>query len=118
MAMMMYPITSKSRLPIRSQNGPSSANWSAKMLSSSDRKSTRLNSSHSQISYAVFCLKKKKDYNQNRFLVTSRPSVFRSHPLSGVTILAVRPFTPEHVDRFVHKLYLAHDSMTKQNDDP
>src|SRR5688572_31289954 len=28
--------------------------------SGSDRKSTRLNSSHSQISYAVFCLKKKK----------------------------------------------------------
>src|SRR2546430_11357131 len=27
---------------------------------SRDRKSTRLNSSHSQISYAVFCLKKKK----------------------------------------------------------
>src|SRR3990167_5237239 len=29
-------------------------------LSDGDRKSTRLNSSHSQISYAVFCLKKKK----------------------------------------------------------
>src|SRR2546430_3886553 len=28
--------------------------------SGGDRKSTRLNSSHSQISYAVFCLKKKK----------------------------------------------------------
>src|SRR2546430_3188297 len=28
-----------------------------------DRKSTRLNSSHSQISYAVFCLKKKKKNN-------------------------------------------------------
>src|SRR5256886_1356709 len=28
-----------------------------------DRKSTRLNSSHSQISYAVFCLKKKKKHN-------------------------------------------------------
>src|SRR2546430_12921435 len=28
-----------------------------------DRKSTRLNSSHSQISYAVFCLKKKKRLN-------------------------------------------------------
>src|SRR2546427_2215112 len=28
-----------------------------------DRKSTRLNSSHSQISYAVFCLKKKKNKN-------------------------------------------------------
>src|SRR5438270_7648379 len=30
-----------------------------------DRKSTRLNSSHSQISYAVFCLKKKKKTIQN-----------------------------------------------------
>src|SRR2546430_11220926 len=29
-----------------------------------DRKSTRLNSSHSQISYAVFCLKKKRDRTQ------------------------------------------------------
>src|SRR2546427_9700134 len=29
-----------------------------------DRKSTRLNSSHSQISYAVFCLKKKKKNQQ------------------------------------------------------
>src|SRR5438270_12785834 len=31
-----------------------------------DRKSTRLNSSHSQISYAVFCLKKKKKSNNIR----------------------------------------------------
>src|ERR1022692_4023051 len=31
------------------------------MLFRSDRKSTRLNSSHLVISYAVFCLKKKKD---------------------------------------------------------
>src|SRR2546430_5559893 len=31
-----------------------------------DRKSTRLNSSHSQISYAVFCLKKKKEKNQRQ----------------------------------------------------
>src|SRR2546430_11477012 len=30
-----------------------------------DRKSTRLNSSHSQISYAVFCLKKKKKNNKH-----------------------------------------------------
>src|SRR3712207_7449845 len=28
-----------------------------------DRKSTRLNSSHANISYAVFCLKKKKQYH-------------------------------------------------------
>src|SRR2546427_5529674 len=31
-----------------------------------DRKSTRLNSSHSQISYAVFCLKKKKKQKPRR----------------------------------------------------
>src|SRR2546427_8599069 len=31
-----------------------------------DRKSTRLNSSHSQISYAVFCLKKKKNKKDHR----------------------------------------------------
>src|SRR2546430_8409940 len=34
-----------------------------------DRKSTRLNSSHSQISYAVFCLKKKKK-NKNKMHTT------------------------------------------------
>src|SRR5688572_32319512 len=33
-------------------------------LAGKDRKSTRLNSSHSQISYAVFCLKKKTDTNK------------------------------------------------------
>src|SRR2546427_8519271 len=33
-------------------------------VSAIDRKSTRLNSSHSQISYAVFCLKKKKKKQQ------------------------------------------------------
>src|SRR2546430_3129238 len=31
------------------------------LIPPADRKSTRLNSSHSQISYAVFCLKKKKN---------------------------------------------------------
>src|SRR2546430_3016731 len=31
-----------------------------------DRKSTRLNSSHSQISYAVFCLKKKKNKTEDQ----------------------------------------------------
>src|SRR3712207_6880603 len=36
-----------------------SGQWSRR-----DRKSTRLNSSHANISYAVFCLKKKKKYIQ------------------------------------------------------
>src|SRR2546427_5989260 len=37
-----------------------------------DRKSTRLNSSHSQISYAVFCLKKKKKRKINNIQTTRR----------------------------------------------
>src|SRR5688572_31331855 len=41
------------------------ARWMASGLGG-DRKSTRLNSSHSQISYAVFCLKKKKKKKNNR----------------------------------------------------
>src|SRR5688572_32475139 len=39
----------------QSVNGAIEDQWAI-----ADRKSTRLNSSHSQISYAVFCLKKKK----------------------------------------------------------
>src|SRR2546429_4799822 len=34
-----------------------------RIINSRDRKSTRLNSSHGYISYAVFCLKKKKTHN-------------------------------------------------------
>src|SRR2546430_11231632 len=41
-----------------------------------DRKSTRLNSSHSQISYAVFCLKKKKE----------------THTTGTVTSVSTKPF--------------------------
>src|SRR2546427_8578423 len=37
-----------------------SSDGTGKTAERGDRKSTRLNSSHSQISYAVFCLKKKK----------------------------------------------------------
>src|SRR3954463_2766587 len=49
-----------------------------------DRKSTRLNSSHTIISYAVFCLKKKKinqlnPQNQALYLTTQR---WVDHPLS------------------------------------
>src|SRR3712207_9003785 len=41
------------------------------MASRKDRKSTRLNSSHANISYAVFCLKKKKIYQQSCPLAVS-----------------------------------------------
>src|SRR2546430_10905371 len=42
-----------------------------------DRKSTRLNSSHSQISYAVFCLKKKK--NNTCLCISGSTQVAKSH---------------------------------------
>src|SRR5256886_11447372 len=41
--------------------GPIASTVTEHHRSLGDRKSTRLNSSHSQISYAVFCLKKKKN---------------------------------------------------------
>src|SRR2546422_6927026 len=46
------------RLAIINHNGGREAGVSRKLVA--DRKSTRLNSSHGYISYAVFCLKKKK----------------------------------------------------------
>src|SRR5689334_24017002 len=48
---------------VRAPNGTLTA--SGPTATDGDRKSTRLNSSHSSISYAVFCLKKKKK-NQNK----------------------------------------------------
>src|SRR3712207_6998705 len=47
-----------------------------KMPPSPDRKSTRLNSSHANISYAVFCLKKKKKSPSS----LSPPHPFQLHP--------------------------------------
>src|SRR2546430_9097966 len=43
------------------QNLQDPTNVAEVIVFAADRKSTRLNSSHSQISYAVFCLKKKKN---------------------------------------------------------
>src|SRR3712207_7624009 len=40
-----------------------------------DRKSTRLNSSHANISYAVFCLKKKKKYESTHTYITYMRSI-------------------------------------------
>src|SRR2546430_11218418 len=49
-----------------SQTVESDVSSRARTRATRDRKSTRLNSSHSQISYAVFCLKKKKDTYSTR----------------------------------------------------
>src|SRR2546430_4250542 len=46
-----------------------------------DRKSTRLNSSHSQISYAVFCLKKKKNNLHQLYVDAYRTNGLRTAPV-------------------------------------
>src|SRR2546427_8781396 len=48
-----------------------------------DRKSTRLNSSHSQISYAVFCLKKKKRISCNEDTFTSNELESQAYSCTG-----------------------------------
>src|SRR5882757_2960344 len=59
----LFPYTTLFRSDLRSKRAPRSRGWSSPSTpaSGSDRKSTRLNSSHANISYAVFCLKKKKN---------------------------------------------------------
>src|SRR2546430_8332204 len=82
----LFPYTTLFRSPLLMANFQTSAHWAQRgpafvirsrrtgsagfaaeigqaVWSVKDRKSTRLNSSHSQISYAVFCLKKKKTIN-------------------------------------------------------
>src|SRR5437667_9662860 len=63
----IYTLSLHDALPISASSpAPASASrsccrcWRAMSMPISDRKSTRLNSSHITISYAVFCLKKKK----------------------------------------------------------
>src|SRR2546430_9321793 len=49
-----------------------------------DRKSTRLNSSHSQISYAVFCLKKKRNTEpSNTQSRPTRQNIMRSYHITS-----------------------------------
>src|SRR2546430_7805663 len=54
-----------------------------------DRKSTRLNSSHSQISYAVFCLKKKKTTHYSAPRLTSTTSETDMMTLSPLLFTAI-----------------------------
>src|SRR2546426_7856887 len=67
----LVPLVHHSFSPFRSHACPS---WvgtaSVSIAAGSDRKSTRLNSSHLVISYAVFCLKKKK-YNTGAVVLYS-----------------------------------------------
>src|SRR2546430_3892381 len=65
------------------------------MGSLGDRKSTRLNSSHSQISYAVFCLKKKKKRINTQLLLRNK-DVYRTYDAVAdvVSLTSRRPRFP------------------------
>src|SRR3989440_9364063 len=108
---MVWSLLSIFRSPFTSLNLSPPTTAPAWPLAAADRKSTRLNSSHDQISYAVFCLKKKKkneprDRNrtrlhyrhekisQSRFTCpkeTSRTQARTSHELPGSPLVQAPP---------------------------
>src|SRR5688572_31467946 len=59
--MLRVPVQQLEVVGCEEKSRPGEAEPADILLDRLDRKSTRLNSSHSQISYAVFCLKKKKN---------------------------------------------------------
>src|SRR5438067_9464237 len=61
----------RQRRPSRQRSSRGTGCASAAVLWREDRKSTRLNSSHVSISYAVFCLKKKKKTNLQHLATTN-----------------------------------------------
>src|SRR5690606_40526042 len=65
----------------RQKNWGGSMRTSLPSRSAPDRKSTRLNSSHVKISYAVFCLKKKKPHREKEG-VAAEGRLARRRPLS------------------------------------
>src|SRR2546430_10708644 len=74
----LFPYTTLFRSPAFSAWAASSSSEKSPVESvectwstAGDRKSTRLNSSHSQISYAVFCLKKKKKTHERQLLIAN-----------------------------------------------
>src|SRR2546430_5063346 len=101
----------KMRTPCTSRSGfPTGTPF----LLQADRKSTRLNSSHSQISYAVFCLKKKKKMHIVRFHDTR--SV-----LTSVACISATPGVGKYYDCMIvarsschagHHLACHHASLT------
>src|SRR5256885_2472986 len=60
-------------LAIYHDESPHSAAMNMAIDEALDRKSTRLNSSHLVISYAVFCLKKKTPYSSSRASISATP---------------------------------------------
>src|SRR5216684_4624276 len=77
----LFPYTTLFRSP-RHPHGAARRHRRAGRRRSGDRKSTRLNSSHGYISYAVFCLKKK---TTKKTTPSSTSTRFSSHPRGSTT---------------------------------
>src|SRR3712207_8880018 len=68
---------------------------SSRARTSIDRKSTRLNSSHANISYAVFCLKKKKNIDRS-ILLQQHPNEPSPSPCSSIHNISREPTLHPH----------------------
>src|SRR5256886_7315666 len=74
-----------------------------------DRKSTRLNSSHSQISYAVFCLKKKTINKESRHVSTPHPDTLHLRPNPHGSL---EPFPVSDTYAVVNRPPVIHETRT------
>src|SRR5438270_7482653 len=74
-----FPTRRSSDLCFLADGAPATLSpWARRSSPLQDRKSTRLNSSHSQISYAVFCLKKKKKKKKKLHTTEILPTIVRT----------------------------------------
>lgn len=66
---------------------------------------------------AAWVEQKIEIYKQNQFIITSRPHGYRNNPLSGVSILEIRPFNAKKQEEFIKNWYLANEILSQQKDD-
>src|SRR5206468_8182384 len=93
----LFPYTTlfRSCAPPRLPNPPPSCTRCTSTFSR-DRKSTRLNSSHDQISYAVFCLKKKKQVSLIKKCLISTQLAHQLVFSDTTLLLSIRLSTTPH----------------------
>src|SRR2546430_9201108 len=95
----IYTLSLHDALPICIHSGCQSGWTSAhdgQVVLRQDRKSTRLNSSHSQISYAVFCLKKKKKHKMQTTIHPTRNEQYsQTHQDLARNLLINESYNPQ-----------------------
>src|SRR5256886_8223803 len=95
-----FPGSTDSTLQRQPSQGKCTGCVNAPLPAESDRKSTRLNSSHSQISYAVFCLKKKKNTSTYPYVDTTLGDLNASNTITTANSIEpnnhASPASPHH----------------------